>query len=143
MGQFISEDPIGLAGGSNLYSYVGGNPVNLVDRDGLRGMRGGNYGSPYGRPGGYDYGRKLPPMDPFPEGSKGRTVNDAAQQLPENICDYWPAYCIPKIPKPPQPWCRLVCPNAGNSCNAPPKNGSPSLANPGCFEVCTEGPFLK
>lgn len=34
-GRFISEDPIGLEGGSNLYSYVGGNPVNLVDPEGL------------------------------------------------------------------------------------------------------------
>ncbi len=36
VGRFISEDPIGLAGGSNLYTYVENNPINLVDLDGLR-----------------------------------------------------------------------------------------------------------
>jgi RHS repeat-associated protein len=32
--QFISEDPIGLDGGINLYAYVGNNPVNFSDPSG-------------------------------------------------------------------------------------------------------------
>ncbi|MCU7966182.1 MAG: DUF2778 domain-containing protein, partial [gamma proteobacterium symbiont of Bathyaustriella thionipta] len=33
--RFISEDPIGFAGGLNLYAYTGGNPVNAIDPSGL------------------------------------------------------------------------------------------------------------
>ena len=34
VGRFMSEDPIGVAGGLNRYSYCWNNPVSLVDRDG-------------------------------------------------------------------------------------------------------------
>jgi RHS repeat-associated protein len=34
-GRFMSEDPIGFAGGSNFYSYVGNNPVKFTDPSGL------------------------------------------------------------------------------------------------------------
>lgn len=35
-GRFISEDPIGIAGGVNLYQYVGGDPISLIDPMGLK-----------------------------------------------------------------------------------------------------------
>ena len=35
-GRFISKDPIGWAGGLNLYGYTGNNPVNWVDPEGLQ-----------------------------------------------------------------------------------------------------------
>jgi RHS repeat-associated protein len=48
--RFISEDPIGLAGGVNQFTYVGNNPVNFVDPFGLIMPRGFWTG---GGPGGY------------------------------------------------------------------------------------------
>src|SRR4030095_16120572 len=35
VGRFISEDPIGLAGGINQFAYVGNNPQNGRDPSGL------------------------------------------------------------------------------------------------------------
>jgi len=34
-GRFTQEDPIGLAGGMNLYGFAGGDPVNFSDPLGL------------------------------------------------------------------------------------------------------------
>ena len=36
MGQFTQQDPIGIAGGLNLYGYANGDPVNFSDPFGLR-----------------------------------------------------------------------------------------------------------
>jgi RHS repeat-associated protein len=43
LGRFISEDPIGLAGGINPMAFVGGEPVNRADPSGLDCVLWGNY----------------------------------------------------------------------------------------------------
>ena len=39
--QFLTEDPIGLAGGANLYAYADGDPVNRVDPSGTQSVPAG------------------------------------------------------------------------------------------------------
>jgi RHS repeat-associated protein len=49
LGMFMTEDPIGIAGGTNLFNYAVNDPTNLNDPSGLK----------YGPIGGFDWG------DPF------------------------------------------------------------------------------
>lgn len=68
LGRFLQADPIGMAGGMNLYAYVGNSPLRASDSMGLAadGGGGGNSGGyggfggggGFGSPFGSEYGRR-------------------------------------------------------------------------------------
>ncbi|MHB8954814.1 MAG: RHS repeat-associated core domain-containing protein [Pirellulaceae bacterium] len=60
LGRFTQQDPIGLAGGLNYYTYANNNPLTFVDPSGLVGKNfhfgpGGRGSIPSGKPGGGSY----------------------------------------------------------------------------------------
>ena len=95
--RFISEDPIGLAGGINSYSYVEGDPVSFTDPEGN--ARVGGSGSSMGTTGtpwaGWGNGKPLnPPPNPWKDSNN---KNDKNQDLSEafNIkCLFYPCKVI-------------------------------------------------
>ena len=66
-GKFLTRDPIGYAGGANLYGFCGGNPVNEMDPNGTQ--------------------NAPPPADPEPE-KTGRGDGDEGELfLPQILID--------------------------------------------------------
>ena len=88
-GRYITSDPIGLDGGLNTYSYVGGNPLRWID---VRGLATATVG---GFPGTGSRGIAIPPWARNPIGfciwaatfSGSVSDSDAACMENHNQCD--------------------------------------------------------
>jgi RHS repeat-associated protein len=119
LGRFLSEDPIGIAGGINLYAYSGNDPVNNADPTGLCHWGDGVpdphpefpkalpevcvYGKPYEENqsgmGSYGPGGDMNPVDQRgggPPNLLGRVASDALPlrvTIPNPFIDQWVEDC--------------------------------------------------
>ena len=96
-GRFITKDPISFNGGDvNLYAYVGNNPVNLIDPEGLR------FGIPRALSPRWNPKTQAPRTKPAP--SEPPPVRPAKPNDPQQPpTDGWKLYG-PERPEPLAPW---------------------------------------
>jgi RHS repeat-associated protein len=77
-GRYIQADPIGLAGGWNRFGYVGGDPLNAIDPDGLNAVVALNRIAEVGRGLYYRYGPAITEFIAGASGVNGAVASPAA-----------------------------------------------------------------
>jgi len=134
--RFISEDPIGIAGGINPYTYVDDNPLTSGDPLGLQGAQ----------PAIPSIIR--PPSNPFSDPVRDqREQSDNMRRCLTGQCFGEPVPAVPNL-SPLEPQCYWECPKNPNQCSIgdpdPSKSLRPSFLAPapGCIYICAKPPFL-
>ncbi|WP_234385099.1 RHS repeat-associated core domain-containing protein [Paracidovorax avenae] len=128
LGQYVTQDPMGLEGGMNKHSYPV-NPNTFIDPLGLRVAGMGAIST-----------RPQPRLPARVEAHNSELSADRQLRREFPFDDpFSPIYGV----KNDRPKCRTVCSDEGLVCRPRPEKALPTPGRPGCYEVCDDGPFFE
>jgi len=128
LGQYVTQDPMGLEGGMNKHSYPV-NPNGFIDPLGLRVAGMGAIST-----------RPQPRLPARVEAHNSELSADRQLRREFPFDDpFSPIYGV----KNDRQKCRTVCFDEGLVCRPRPEKALPNPGRPGCYEVCDDGPFFE